>query len=295
MPDKTYIIPVSEGLLEHQQRMGNAIWEFLWSINRVTNQFTDDEGVRWGEVLGGKPVTYEEIASECGTGSKYTTRNRVKRLVEEGYWSVESTPHGFKIRVRNSKKWFGQRANKEPSDLPKMVDDPTKNGTSQPLPPTKNGRVSDQKWSGRPTKNGRSNKDKTVDSTGQDKKAAAAREDFDLDKLVKDSLELGNNIMPSPFQYKTRADDILSFIDSGVDPQAIEFALEIAVRRDANSWGLPRSIINSWQERAGPNIDLPTARKLQQEWEAKNRGRSVQESNGADAPRRTEFEFDYKG
>ena len=53
-----FYISVSNGLLQgsHQARMGAAVWQFMWLIDKVTR--IDADG--WGWVLGGIVLTTEK-------------------------------------------------------------------------------------------------------------------------------------------------------------------------------------------------------------------------------------------
>ncbi|MBN8236856.1 hypothetical protein JF544_16480 [Halobacillus kuroshimensis] len=100
MPDQLYF-PTHEGLLskEHRERIGPALWEFLWCISKTTKE----EG-KTGIVLGGKPVGYQEVAKELG-GSKSTVKRNFERLEKEKYITMKRTPYGHIINVHNSKKF----------------------------------------------------------------------------------------------------------------------------------------------------------------------------------------------
>jgi len=54
---KTYRIPVSTGIFEHCSKIKDALWLFLWYIDKTTTSGTE------GKVLGGSPITDEEPAS----------------------------------------------------------------------------------------------------------------------------------------------------------------------------------------------------------------------------------------
>src|SRR5205085_5678949 len=56
-------IPFWNGGLEprHRKKIGPAIWEFLWCIDRVTKE-KDGEGI----VLGGTPITAEKVGHDLG-------------------------------------------------------------------------------------------------------------------------------------------------------------------------------------------------------------------------------------
>ncbi len=107
-----YLIPISNGLLcsEHRKRIGIAIWEFAWLIDRTTKE---EDGV--GIVLGGKPIKYSEIASDLGI-SKRTAAENCRRLAKEGYIRLDQAPHGNKFWVAKSKKFTWKR--QEESFLP---------------------------------------------------------------------------------------------------------------------------------------------------------------------------------
>jgi DNA-binding transcriptional regulator YhcF (GntR family) len=93
------------GLLtkEHRKKMGAAIWEFLWCINKTTKEYSED-GQVFGQVLGGKPVKLSDIADDLG-GNKSTIKRNLDKLEEEGYLSIVRAPYGLIITVNKSKKW----------------------------------------------------------------------------------------------------------------------------------------------------------------------------------------------
>jgi hypothetical protein len=115
---QSYPIPVWSGLLEHRERMGSAIWEFIWCLDRITQE---ENGV--GFVNGRAPVKAQQIARDFKTmGDKtvdeQTVRVNLKKLKEEGYLRLRRTPYGQVIEVMNSLK-FGiwapcKRTNKKP-------------------------------------------------------------------------------------------------------------------------------------------------------------------------------------
>ncbi|KIL71919.1 winged helix-turn-helix domain-containing protein [Bacillus badius] len=104
MPSSFYF-PVFSGLLtaEHRKKIGPALWEFLWCISTTTKEVIED-GELLGIVLGGKPVSYNDVAKEMG-GSKSTVKRNFEKLEEEGYILMTRTPYGHIIKVRNSKKF----------------------------------------------------------------------------------------------------------------------------------------------------------------------------------------------
>ncbi|WP_176705861.1 hypothetical protein [Paenibacillus hemerocallicola] len=151
-----HIIPVSNGLFEHRERIGPAIWEFLWLIDRTTTEEVDDNGERWGLVLGGVPVKHEQIAHELGSSERTVKRN-LARLKDEMYISSIRAPYGEIIRVAKNKKQVGERS--------------AKYGLSPPRERTKMAYLDEemgQKWpisAERSAKSGLSNKDITITTT----------------------------------------------------------------------------------------------------------------------------------
>ncbi|WP_240421626.1 hypothetical protein [Paenibacillus periandrae] len=102
MPDN-HIIPVSSGLFEHRERIGPALWEFLWCIDAVTSEEIDTQGNHWGLVHGGAIVKYERIAQEAMTSERTVKRN-MALLMDEGYIETVRTARGYIIKLAKNKK-----------------------------------------------------------------------------------------------------------------------------------------------------------------------------------------------
>jgi DNA-binding transcriptional regulator YhcF (GntR family) len=116
MPDN-HIIPVSSGLFEHRERIGPALWEFLWCIDAVTTEEIDESGVRWGLVHGGAIVKHERIAHDIRS-SKVTVQRNLSILKSQGYISSMRTARGEIIKVaKNKKDLFQKRAIKNDNSL----------------------------------------------------------------------------------------------------------------------------------------------------------------------------------
>lgn len=98
-----YYITISNGLLDgdHQSRMGTAVWQYMWCIDKVT--MIDEEG--WGHVLGGKPVNLADFGDHV---TEDTVSRNLHRLQDEGYIRIIHTPYGIKIMVARAKKRFGK-------------------------------------------------------------------------------------------------------------------------------------------------------------------------------------------
>jgi DNA-binding transcriptional ArsR family regulator len=99
-----FYITISNGLLKdgHRKRMGEAVLEFMWLIDRVTK--VDDDGYGW--ILGGKPIKLEELATDLGVHRDTVSAN-LTRLEENGYIEKTRTPYGLSIKVVKAKKRFG--------------------------------------------------------------------------------------------------------------------------------------------------------------------------------------------
>lgn len=91
--------------MEHCGRIGPALWEFVWLIDKITEEL---DGL--GLVLGGAPVKIKRIATDLDRG-EHTVRRNLDRLERENYIDRTRTPYGFTVKVRNSHKfqiWSGK-------------------------------------------------------------------------------------------------------------------------------------------------------------------------------------------
>lgn len=110
---RVFDVPLKNSLIEpkHFRRIGESLWGFVWGINRVTEEVLDaNTGERVGLILGTMPQRDEDVAREIGCSVK-TWRRWRSRLVTEGYFGCLRTPNGYRLWIRNSKKW----ASKEPT------------------------------------------------------------------------------------------------------------------------------------------------------------------------------------
>ena len=111
MSGKTILFLVSNGLLEHKPRIGTAIWEYLWFIDRVTKDEPDGKGKFNGLVLGGQPVSAVTIARDLREHVN-TAKSNTKALEDEGYIIRRRLPDNrCSYVVTNSKKWLWARRN----------------------------------------------------------------------------------------------------------------------------------------------------------------------------------------
>jgi hypothetical protein len=103
---KSHWFPVWNGILEHRERMGIAIYVFQWMIDKTTVE----KGGK-GIVLGGAPVKIGRIARDLRTTYR-TIQRDIDHLEDENYIERVRTPYGFTFRVLNSCKFIG-RSKKE--------------------------------------------------------------------------------------------------------------------------------------------------------------------------------------
>jgi hypothetical protein len=97
---ESHPIPLWNGVFEHYGRIGDALWEFAWCIDRITEE---RDGV--GIVLGGSPVKLLAIVKALKGSDKETVRRHLKKLVDGKYIRMHRTPYGQVIEVFNSKKF----------------------------------------------------------------------------------------------------------------------------------------------------------------------------------------------
>lgn len=127
---KGFYISVSNGLVEgnHRKRMGSAVWEFMWLLDKITS-ITED-GI--GFVLGGKPIKLKEIADDQGVTYNNISKNLLK-LEREKYINIKHASYGLIITVNKTKKIFGgstktvnhtKDRTTQNSEPPKQNDDP---------------------------------------------------------------------------------------------------------------------------------------------------------------------------
>ncbi|MFB7302584.1 hypothetical protein [Heyndrickxia sporothermodurans] len=113
MPENhSYPFNTYSGLLtpEHYKKIGNAIWLFLWCISSTTTE-KEKDGIVWGIVKGNKPHKLPELATIFGVNEK-TVRRWVSDLEDNDYIKVTRAPYGLIFTVKNSKRGFLERTDK---------------------------------------------------------------------------------------------------------------------------------------------------------------------------------------
>ncbi len=100
-----YLLPILPELCRgpHRQRMGMALWVYLWLVDEVTRD-DDEDGIRWGITRHGDPITYQEIANDLNI-SRETVRLEIKILRKWGYIRTRLSSQGAIIDIYNSYKW----------------------------------------------------------------------------------------------------------------------------------------------------------------------------------------------
>lgn len=103
------IFPLSDGLTEHKERMGIAIYEYLWLLAKVTKDIPDGNGNFNGIVLRGESVSASRIAIELHE-SVYTARINLRRLEQERY-IIRNLKRGdsYSYLITKSKKFLPKR------------------------------------------------------------------------------------------------------------------------------------------------------------------------------------------
>lgn len=116
-------ISVSQGLLDtkHVKALsGTSIWLYLWFLDHMTNLS--------GSVLGGKPITYNDVKKTFDIRIR-TYRRWIEILENGGYIKTVRTPRGLVVTVNKAKKLFSQKIREEipiydpMEDRRKMSDD----------------------------------------------------------------------------------------------------------------------------------------------------------------------------
>lgn len=82
----------------HYGRMGSAIWLYGWLVLRQTHQSGST-----GFVLGGAPISYQEIEEETGFNGR-TLERWMSTLRREGYIETEPVMGGLTVRITKAKK-----------------------------------------------------------------------------------------------------------------------------------------------------------------------------------------------
>jgi len=234
----TFRIPVSNGLLEHCLKMGDAIWLFLWLIDATTRESANEKGDVAGKVLGGMPVSPRRIAEALGGVSEKTIGRWRKKLIEGGYISAKNTGRGFVYTVlKSKKKWkSSEEGHESPSSSDKNV---------QPAPTKMSNLVSRDGQAGCPQResslpeNGilyRQSSDIAETKQKNEAENPAASSDFESLKTKiwkKNYQQLGNR--REPLWRKAEDEALQELIEGGHKPRTIFYAHRQYIER-ADEW-----------------------------------------------------------
>jgi hypothetical protein len=108
----SYAIPLWNGVIEHREKIGPAIWEFIWCLDKITVE--DDRGIGW--LLGKTPIDTKRIADDL-IEHENTAHANMNRLAVEGYIVRKRTPRGYCVGVVNSRKFSARRKNESQETL----------------------------------------------------------------------------------------------------------------------------------------------------------------------------------
>jgi len=112
-------IPLWNGVFEHYDRIGDALWEFAWCIDRITAE-SDNVGI----VLGGSPVKLRAIVDALNGSRKETVRRHMDSLERKKYIRRRRTPYGHVIEVLNSRKFGIWKKEKPQNDVSPPLEKP---------------------------------------------------------------------------------------------------------------------------------------------------------------------------
>lgn len=103
---KGFFIEITNNLLDpkHRKKMGTAVWEFMWCLDKITK--IDDEQIGW--VYGGRPIKLKEISHDIGISEPKVSKN-LNKLQREGYLTLLRTPYGLVVKLWKAKKRFNQK------------------------------------------------------------------------------------------------------------------------------------------------------------------------------------------
>lgn len=155
-----FFVSITNNLLEdkHFERMGNAVWLYMWLIDRMTD-ISEGQGI----VNGGYPVTHAMVQQNFGTMNDRLYRRYIATLRDAGYINTMKAQYGLYITINKAKKNFGKKVSapavKTTPDKTILTEQkkafrPDKKVLTEPTRPDKNGRAVRTKLSTRPDKNG---------------------------------------------------------------------------------------------------------------------------------------------
>jgi hypothetical protein len=127
--ERTFTIPISNGIFAHRERIGAAVWVFMWLIDHTTKEVSAADGKVDGLVYNGRPVLLGEMATElamCPT----SVREHLSQLAKAGYIRKinhgNGRPNGY--AVVNSKRFNSRKeVDHRTQTPPEKQQDPARN------------------------------------------------------------------------------------------------------------------------------------------------------------------------
>lgn len=95
----SYPICVWSGIFDHYDKIGPAIWEFLWLVDAIT---LEENGIGW--VYGKSPFKIERIVNDLRGSTRRTVERNLARLKNGGYITTQKARYGIVVGVVNSRK-----------------------------------------------------------------------------------------------------------------------------------------------------------------------------------------------
>lgn len=114
--ESSHPIPVWNGILEHHEKIGPALWEFIWCLDKITKEPKDGTEIGW--CLGRAPIKAERVARDLNE-SVTTAQDNLLRLEREGYIVRVRTSFGYSMGVKNSRKFDAFRRSSFPMESEK--------------------------------------------------------------------------------------------------------------------------------------------------------------------------------
>ncbi len=175
----SFTFPVWNGILEHREKIGPAIWEFLWCLDKVT--FEDEDGIGW--CLGKTPIDTKRIADDLNEHQNTAYAN-MERLAADAYIVRKRTPRGYCIGVVNSRKFSARRkSDSEKTPNRESQETVTQSGSSESQETPNHSKVNHS-------------------FQGSDSQKTISRRDFAVDFAVESTLQ--TPLPPYPPSHKPR-------------------------------------------------------------------------------------------
>lgn len=95
-----------------KQLIGNAIWVYIWAMERVTKSVIE-EGETYGVVKNGAIITYGEIAHQLSMTER-TVHSHISLLKKLGIVFIQRKPHGVVLTIKITEHFTSSIEEKRP-------------------------------------------------------------------------------------------------------------------------------------------------------------------------------------